>query len=138
MWNRIDWSFCGSTGDQGPAGDPFGGGSFTGGVTFTAVNETITAMGNQTGTPTIDASAGTIHSLTLTGNVTISSISNMTAGSNITLILTQDGTGGRTHTSTMKLAGVSKTLSTAAGAIDIISIFYDGTNYFAALTKGYA
>jgi len=38
----------------------------------------------------------------------------------------------------MKFAGASKTLSTAANAVDMISVFYDGTNYWASLTTGYA
>jgi len=38
----------------------------------------------------------------------------------------------------MKFAGGAKTLSTAAASIDIISVFYDGTNYYASLTLGYA
>jgi hypothetical protein len=54
------------------------------------------------------------------------------------LILTQDGTGSRLLTSDLKYAGASKTLSTAASAIDVINIFYDGTNYLASLVKGYA
>jgi hypothetical protein len=58
--------------------------------------------------------------------------------SNLTLILTQDATGSRTLTSTMKFAGGSKTLSTQTSAIDVISIVYDGTNYLAGLSKGFA
>jgi hypothetical protein len=54
------------------------------------------------------------------------------------VILTQGGAGSFTLTSTMKFAGGSKTLSTAVGAIDIISIFYDGSTYYATLSKGYA
>ena len=38
----------------------------------------------------------------------------------------------------MKFKGGDKTLSTAGGSIDVIDIFYDGTNYFAELTKAYA
>jgi hypothetical protein len=38
----------------------------------------------------------------------------------------------------MKFAGNSKTLSTAASSIDIMSVFYDGTTYYATLSKGYA
>jgi len=75
--------------------------------------------------------------MTLTGNVTISALTNVTTGSNATLILTQDATGSRTLTSTMKFAGNSKTLSTTAASIDTVSIFYDGTNYYASLVKGY-
>jgi hypothetical protein len=53
-------------------------------------------------------------------------------------VLTQDGTGGRTLTSSMLFAGGAKTLSTAVGAVDIISVFYDGSVYYATLSKGYA
>jgi hypothetical protein len=38
----------------------------------------------------------------------------------------------------MKFAGNSRTLSTFANSQDIISVFYDGTTYWASLTKGYA
>jgi hypothetical protein len=60
------------------------------------------------------------------------------AGTNATLILKQDATGGRTLTSTMKFLGGVKTLSTAANAIDVLSVFYDGVDYLATLGKGYA
>jgi hypothetical protein len=38
----------------------------------------------------------------------------------------------------MKFLGGVKTLSTAAGAIDIMSVFYDGSTYYASLGKGFA
>jgi hypothetical protein len=38
----------------------------------------------------------------------------------------------------MKFSGGTKTLSTAASSIDVIGVFYDGTTYYASLTKGYA
>jgi hypothetical protein len=60
------------------------------------------------------------------------------SGQTITIIITQDATGGRTLTSTMKFAGGSKTLSTAANAIDILTVSYIGTTYYASLVKGYA
>ena len=79
--------------------------------------------------------------LNLTGS-NISNVANITsnavAGTSATVIITQDATGSRLLTSTMKFAGASKTLSTAAASIDIIGVFYDGTTYYASLTKGYA
>jgi hypothetical protein len=54
------------------------------------------------------------------------------------LILTQDATGSRLLTSTMKFAGGVKTLTTSANAIDVVTIYYDGTNYLAGLSRGYA
>jgi hypothetical protein len=90
-------------------------------------------------TITPDAANGSIQQVTLTGNVTWNAFGGTPqAGQSMVVSLTQDGTGSRTLSSTMKFAGGSKTLSTAAGSIDIISVFYDGTNYFASLTKGYA
>ncbi len=59
-----------------------------------------------------------------------------TAPSNVCslqLILIQDGTGSRTVTwpATIKWpAGTAPTLTTTANAVDIISFFFDGTNYY--------
>jgi len=89
-------------------------------------------------TITPDVTNGNIQTVTLTGNVTFSAFSNPVAGQSLTLFVVQDGTGSRTLTSTMKFAGGSKTLSTAANSIDIITAFYDGTNYYATLTKAFA
>lgn len=89
-------------------------------------------------TLTPDAANGSVQKVTLTGNVTLNAFSTPVAGESITLILIQDATGSRTLTSTMKFSGGTKTLSTAANSIDIISIYYDGTTYYASLAKGFA
>jgi hypothetical protein len=129
----------GATGPTGPSGNPFGGGVFTGSVTLKGVNETVYDWGSvAAGTYSPDVSTGTVHKMLLTGNVTINALTNATTGSNATLILTQDGTGTRTLTSTMKFAAGNKTLSTAATSTDFISVFYDGTTYWASLTRGFA
>lgn len=47
-------------------------------------------------TPTFDLSLGGVQTITLTGNVTSSSISNGVAGKHYVFIVCQDGTGGRT------------------------------------------
>lgn len=108
-------------------------------IPLTKFNETVVSGGN-TGTSTIapDASIGTIYKYTATGNFTLNSLNNAVAGTSMTIIITQDATGSRTMSSTMKFAGASKTLSTAGNSIDIISVFYDGTTYYATLSKGYA
>jgi hypothetical protein len=89
-------------------------------------------------TITPDVDNGNIQKVTLTGNVTFSAFANPVAGQSLTLFVTQDATGARLLTSTMKFAGGSKTLSTAAGSIDIITAYYDGTNYYATLAKAFA
>lgn len=108
-------------------------------VQLVKYNETVVSGGN-TGTSSLtpNAAAGTIYTYTATGNFTLNSLANAVAGTSMTIIITQDGTGGKTLTSTMKFAGGSKTLSTAANAIDVISVFFDGTTYYATLSKGYA
>jgi alkyl sulfatase BDS1-like metallo-beta-lactamase superfamily hydrolase len=108
--------------------------------TMQTYNEKVVALGNVTGAITGNVAAGSVVTLTATGAITLNTtdITNAVSGSSITFIITQDGTGARALTSNLKYAGGSKTLSTTAGAIDAISVFYDGTNYLASLVKGYA
>ena len=105
-----------------------------------AFNETTVALGNQSGdiSSSLNATNGSIYTVTATGGITINSIANAVAGTSMTIIITQDGTGSHALTSSMKFAGGDKTLSTAGGSIDVIAVFYDGTNYYASLTKAYA
>lgn len=108
------------------------------GLKTKAVAETVVNWGSiGSGTYTPDASSGTVHVATLTDNITINAINNVQVGTNLTLILKQDGTGSRTLTSSMKFAGGDKTLTSAANSIDVISIFYDGTDYIASLNKDF-
>ena len=102
-------------------------------------NETVIA-GGSTGDATItpNAASGTIFNYTVTGDIVLSALSNAVAGTGVTIILTQGGSGSYTLTSTMKFLGGAKTLSTDVGAIDIMSVFYDGTTYYASLGKGFA
>lgn len=108
-------------------------------ITNLQYNEKVFDYGNSgvlTWTP--DAANGNVQTITLTGNLTLNAFSNPVSGQTITFIITQDATGSRTLTSTMKFAGGSKTLSTAANSIDILTVSYIGTTYYATLSKGYA
>jgi hypothetical protein len=90
-------------------------------------------------TITPNIAEGSIQQCTLTGNVTLNAFGGTPqAGQSLVIKLIQDSTGGRILSSTMKWAGGNKTLSTAANAVDIASIFYDGTTYYASLTTAYA
>jgi hypothetical protein len=106
-------------------------------VPFGELRETVYPL-TYAATLTPNAANGSVQTVTLTGNVTINALSSPVTGQTVKLILTQDGTGSRTLASTMKFAGGSKTLSAAAGAIDILTISYVGTTYYATLVKGYA
>lgn len=60
---------------------------------------------------------------------------------NLLLVLIQDGTGSRTVTwpATVKWpGGTAPTLTTDASSIDIVSFYYDGTNYFGVASLAFA
>jgi hypothetical protein len=114
------------------------GTSSPGNLLLTKFNETLPASANTGTSISPDVSTGTIFRYTANNNFTMNSLTNAVAGSSATIIITQAFGAPWTLTSTMKYAGASKTLSTAAGSIDIIGVFYDGTTYYASLTKGYA
>ena len=111
----------------------------TGNTQLNAYQETVYANASAGGALTINALNGTVQNITLTSNITSLAFTNLPKGGSITLILTQGSGGNFTLTTTgIIYAGASKTLSTAAGAIDMLNILYDGTNYYASLVKGYA
>lgn len=106
-------------------------------ATLKKIQETVYSLGTTGGTVAPDAANGSVQKITLNSALTINSFANAVAGQSITLIIT-GGTSYTSVSSTMKFAGGSKTLSGTAGAIDILTMTYDGTNYYAAITKGYA
>jgi hypothetical protein len=80
--------------------------------------------------------------VTLGGNRTLGAIANPRAGFTYILIVVQDGTGSRTLDLSDAIykfpGGTEPTLSTAAGAIDVLSFVFDGTSMLGAIQKGFA
>lgn len=107
------------------------------GGTITGYNEGSVYSVTYASTITPNVANGNNQTVTLTGNVTFSAFASPVAGQSLTLFVTQDATGSRLLTSTMLFAGGTKTLSTTANAVDIIVVFYDGTNYWASLSKDF-
>lgn len=99
-------------------------------------DEDIHDLGTTGGTITPDVANGNVQTITLNNNLTFSAFSNAVAGQSLTLIIDTNGTG-RTLTSTMKFSGGTKTLSTT-DTFDIMTVFYDGTNYFANLVTNFS
>ena len=120
------------------AGNITAGNANIGNLQLNQFQENVYSYGNASGTITPDFNNGSIQKLTLTGNITMNTLGNAIAGRSMTLILTQDATGNRTLTSSMLFAGNYKTLTTLANSKDIISLFFDGSTYYASLTTGYA
>ena len=109
------------------------------GSTLTNYKETIYTAGTTTGTITPSVANGNVQSITLSGSITLNALGTPETGDSMTLIVKQPSSGGPyTLTSSMLFAGGTKTLSTAANAIDIISVLYDGTNYWASLSTNFS
>jgi hypothetical protein len=109
----------------------------TGAMTFKNPIEALYNIGTTGGTVAPDPANGSVQQITLNSALTINAFTNPTAGESVTLII-YGGTAYTSITSTMKFAGGTKTLTATAGCIDILTIYFDGTNYFASLGKGYA
>jgi len=90
--------------------------------------ETVYAGGNSSTAVTLAETNGNVQTFTMTGNCTFTmpSGSGLQAGSSLTLILTQDGTGSRTgaFTSVKWAGGTAPTLTTTATTgIDILTFY---------------
>jgi hypothetical protein len=143
----------GDTGSQGPAGNDglttsVNGKTQVGGaITLNLVDIPVTAeldMGAHTiggteydnensGTAkTIDWKLGNHQKVTMTGNCTFTFVA-PTKPCMLSLRCINDGTAGRTKTfpTLKKPGGVAFVFTTAANAIDIISLYYDGSSYHA-------
>jgi hypothetical protein len=107
---------------------------------YASTPQTLTDAGAISWNP----SSGLNASVTLAGNRTLGFSTAPPTGAYGTLVVKQDGTGGRTLTLPSvanKILGSSSTttigLSTAANAIDIVNFYFDGTNYFWNVGQGY-
>lgn len=105
-------------------------------ASLTYVNETV-IDGGDTGSNilTPDASRGTVYRYNVTGNFTLNELSNVVPGTHMTIILKQDNVGNHVLSSTMKFADGNKILSSEPGTHNIIHVFYNGTDYYAVLSK---
>ena len=93
-------------------------------------------------TTTVDWKLGNKATVTLTGNVGTLAFTNPTNPCNVLLRIVQDGTGNRLITAydaDIKWVGGTKpTLTTTANGIDIVSAYWDGTNYFGIASLAFA
>jgi hypothetical protein len=85
-------------------------------------------------TPTFDARLGNTQKMTLTGNVTNSTLSNAVAGEQIHFVICQDGTGNRTFTWPSNAKG-GMSIGSTASKCNAQTFIFDGTNAY-ALSSG--
>lgn len=95
-----------------------------------AAEEAVYSNGNSGTSLAVNLNNGNLQSVTITGAVVITQTTPTHPGK-YTLVITQDGTGHVYSLSGIKFAGgVAPAYSTAASKIDVISIIYDGSNYY--------
>jgi hypothetical protein len=143
--NGVFWSNGVAYGSVGASQSPWtgniaGAGYYLSNAILATTREKQANLGVIQGTVAIDANTGPIQSAVVTANITINTnnLSNFATGQTVTLVLTQNTNANlRILTSNLKYAGGSKVLSNANAAIDTVTVMYDGTNYLAALVKGY-
>ena len=102
---------------------------------FTAANRgAITAL-TDGATITADFAAANNYSLTIGGNRTLANPTNQTAGQSGAIVITQDGTGGRTlaYGANWKFAGGTvPVLTTTAGAVDVLVYYVESASRITA------
>jgi len=109
---------------------PLSSPSFTNQVTF----DEVVANGNSGASKTIDWTAGNKQSITTTGNCTLTFTAPSGAASLQLIIVHEASATAYTYSwpATVKWpGGVAITNTNTSGAVDIVSFFYNGTNYYA-------
>lgn len=112
-------------------------------VTDPQLREPAYTITSATGVYTLDSNFdvanGTVQLLNLGSatSFTWNGFASPVAGQSATLILTNNGVVTVVN-STMKFSGGVKTLSGVVNAIDLIIVYYDGTNYYANISRGYS
>ena len=110
--------------------------------TLNKYRESINALTNSS-TITVDCSLAPVHTCTIQ-QATGFNFKNLGTGQTATVVVKQDGTGGRTATFTeedstaIKFQGGAPTLSTGANAIDVITVFNTGSEVLGNCAKAYA
>ena len=112
-------------------------------VNTTATFDAEYSNGSSGSEKTVDWNNGNKQALTLTDNCTFTFTAPTGGACNLNLRCIQDSTGGRVAIwpGTVYSPGGKATsliLSTAADAIDIACFFWNGSNYYATISKGFA
>jgi hypothetical protein len=109
--------------------------------TITNYTESVNAVGTVTTAATLSLATGTVLTATLTASTACAfTMPTVGAGKSFVLMLKQAAsTGGGTATFiNVKWGGSgAPTITAAAGKMDILSFFSDGTNWYGSVTAGY-
>ncbi len=101
--------------------------------------ETINAIGATSGSVDVNAETAPVHTMTLNDDTTYT-FTNMVAGTSVLLIIkvnAADKTASFTSdgSTRIKFPGGAPILTTASDKIDIVNVFFDGTDYIGNITQ---
>lgn len=111
-------------------GDLDGQGQIVSFIELKKYKETVYNIGS-TDSPTLDYANGNVQKVTITSGLSLPTFSSASSGQSITLLVT--GSGTATGASGYKFAGGATTLT----SYSVISIFYDGTTYWASIATDF-
>jgi hypothetical protein len=103
--------------------------------------QSVNDLGTTSGNITIDCNSGGTVLANINADVTGISLTNVRAGTSLSIIFRQDGVGNRnldttTHASNWsgwEFTSAYKEFSSGPNDADIMTVYYDGTNYFASI-----
>jgi hypothetical protein len=103
---------------------------------FQTYREKTANVGTITGTVTVDANTAPVQTAAVSGNITINSnnLTNFVAGESVTLILRHTG-NTRVFSSNVKFVNGNKTIGGTTNVTDVVTFFFDGTEYLGSVAK---
>jgi len=113
-------------------------------LTLKKYQETVVNNGTLSGDISVNIADGTIHQVTLTGDITGITLANISTGGSATILLTQDGIGGSTIDTTTTPSNWTNwnftneftALDATADAWSALNVLYDGSEYYATVITG--
>lgn len=102
--------------------------------------ETVYSIAGTSGSIDVDASLASVHKMTLNDNTTFT-FTNMSQGQSVFLIInvnanTKSATFTSDGSTLVKFPGGAPAITVASGQIDVVTVFYDGTNYIGNIVQG--
>ena len=133
----------GAEGEMGPPGAAGNAGTLLATAnTYTASQSVAASALTDAATVATNAALSNSFTLTIGGNRTLGTPTNLVAGQTVIWVITQDGAGGRTlaYNAAFKWpGGVAPVLSTAIGAVDMITGYVlNSSNILCTMQKAYA
>lgn len=134
------FGFLSSSSSSDPLKAPLASPTFTGSIKFGNyhIEPCETDSGNSGATKTLDLSTCAAQKSTLTGNVTYTLTNPVVGGAYVIRILSGAGSFTATWPGTVKWSGgTAPTITAIAARLDLINLYWDGTNYYGSFAQNF-